>query len=288
MLRFTYIVFIFNNENNIADLTDSLKKIQGNFHKEFIFIDDGSSDDSLNMLKNYVKNLPRTTIITQATSGPTASLNKAFNLSTGDYIHFVEGDEIIHPHATSALIDACSKFGTDVAIGLSSSEKGISQSLNDVITLVQSPIDEILDNKIMEVRNVGISASLVNHRLIDQIDRADTSIYTANMSLSLRCAKHSKFALVKDVISTHQRCSANMDSRFVAYNNIKSIYNFVSANPAIFTKSGAKLLNNLSNEVLNKRSKVRYNLMSLSSKYFKSTPLDKILKLYEEEYNCLF
>ncbi|MEA0971755.1 Glycosyltransferase family 2 N-terminal domain protein [Candidatus Megaera venefica] len=65
MLRCTYIVLIHNNESNIAKLVDSLKKIVGNFRKEFIFVDDGSTDNSLNLLKAEVNDIPRTTIITQ-------------------------------------------------------------------------------------------------------------------------------------------------------------------------------------------------------------------------------
>ena len=57
MLRCTYIVLICNHESNIPDLVDSLKKISGNFRKEFIFVDDGSVDDSLNILILVFKSL---------------------------------------------------------------------------------------------------------------------------------------------------------------------------------------------------------------------------------------
>ena len=55
MLKCSYVVIIRDNAKNIANLITSLKAIKGNFRKEFIFIDDGSSDDSLSTLKNETK-----------------------------------------------------------------------------------------------------------------------------------------------------------------------------------------------------------------------------------------
>lgn len=75
------------------------------------------------------KDLPKTIIITQETFGPTISINKAVSLSTGD-LQFVEGDEIIHPNATSVLIDACTKLRTQVALGLTTSKGYLEEYLD--------------------------------------------------------------------------------------------------------------------------------------------------------------
>ena len=65
MLKCTYIVLLNNNESNISLLIKSLKEISGSFRKEFIIIDDGSKDNSLELVKLAANDLPRTTIITQ-------------------------------------------------------------------------------------------------------------------------------------------------------------------------------------------------------------------------------
>jgi glycosyltransferase involved in cell wall biosynthesis len=65
MLRCTYIILIKDNQENIPRLINSLKKTNRNFRKEFIIIDDGSQDNSLNVIKQITNDLPRTTIITQ-------------------------------------------------------------------------------------------------------------------------------------------------------------------------------------------------------------------------------
>lgn len=288
MLRCSYVVLINNNENNILKLVESLRKIDGNFHKEFIFIDDGSNDNSLDVLKKSVNDLPRTTIITQETQGPTISINKAISLVTGEYVQFVEGDEILHPDSTTVLIESCLKMGTDVSIGLVSNKDLLNNKLRNESIIINDPIAEILSGKISALRQVGKSGSMVHAQLLEKIDKADNSIYTQNMSLSLRCAKYSKFAYINDFISTKNIAAINYDRKFDSYNNLKSIYNFSKENPEIFSRQIPALLRVLSLENLKTRDRIRYFLKSLLSKYVKSYSLKSILDLYKHEFNQLF
>ncbi|MBA2628429.1 MAG: glycosyltransferase family 2 protein [Rickettsiaceae bacterium] len=288
MLRCTYIVLIHNNESNIIKLVDSLKMIAGNFHKEFIFVDDGSTDNSLGLLKTKVNDLPRTTIITQEMEGPTVSVNKAISLATGDYIHFVEGDEVLQINSTSVLMESCLKLGVEVAIGHVAQTISASSKSSGVWQIIQNPINEILLGKIDRVREVGRSGSVVHNKLLDKIAKADSSIYTQNMSLSLRCAKYSKFALLEDYVTTAVDRQNDFDKKFRSYNNLKSIYNFSKENTEIFSNLTSELLMTLSRESLGKSDKINYAMKSLVGKYIKSTSIDGVLTLYKLELEKLF
>ena len=287
MLRCTYIVLIHNNESNIPNLIASLKQVEGNLRKEFIFIDDGSTDNSLSVLKLAVNDLPRTTIIAQQNQGPSISINKASSLATGDYIHFVEGNEVLHPDSTALLIESSLSLGTQVAVGRVLS-KLIAEKINAVPQLIEIPIKTILTNQIASTREIGRSGSLVHRELLDKIDKADSSIYTQNMSLSLRCAKYSKFVYINaDVSSASARCD-DQSSRFVSYNNLRAIYNFTKANPELFANLTSELLLALSRESIQRGDKINYSIKSITSKYIKSTSLDAILKFYKKELDRLF
>ena len=288
MLRCTYIVLICNHESNIPDLVNSLKKISGNFRKEFIFVDDGSVDDSLNILKLAVNDMPRTTIITQENQGPSISINKASSLATGDYIHFVEGNEILYPESTTLLIEASLKLGTQVSVGLVSSEPQGHSAIGTSAKLIDAPLNAILVNKLPVVREIGKSGSLVHSYLLEKIGKADSSIYTQNMSLSLRCAKYSRFAYVAENVSKVSEQYQNAESNFVSYNNLKAIYNFAKANPDLFVNLIPELLSVLSHEVTTRGNKINYSVKSLTSKYIKSLTLEKVLKIYKQELDRLF
>lgn len=286
MTRCTYIIYIHNNINNIPSLVDSLKRINGNLRKEFIFIDDGSADNSLNALKLTVNDLPRTTIITQDLQGPTISINKATSLATGDYIQFVEGNEILHPQSTLFLMEASLKLGTQVAIGKVAAK--LKENVTPSAKLIENPIKEILIHKIEETSSIGKSGSLIHKALLEKTGKADSHIYTHNMSLSLRCAKYSKFAYVEEVISSHINAKQKSYDDFSTHNTLKAIYNFAKDNPELFSNLKTELLTALSS-ILNKTpSKLNYSLKSAISKYIKSPSLDKILSLYKQELDNLF
>lgn len=290
MLRCTYIVLIHNNASNIPNLISSLKKIDGNLRKEFIFIDDGSIDESLQILKQFANDLPRTTIITQQTQGPSVSINKALNLTTGDYIHFVEGDEILHPQSTSLLVESSLKLGTQVSVGavLPKDNTATNNNTQD-IRLVETPIQEILANQTTIAREIGKSGSMVHRELIEKIDKADSGIYTHNMSLSLRCAKYSKFAYIMGGVSSSPTSrGGDQCSKFVSYNNLKAIYNFALENPELFAHLTAELLVALNHEVSKYSDKIYYSIQSIIGKYIKTPSLDKVLKLYKKELDRLF
>ncbi len=288
MLRCTYIVLIHNEEDNILDLIDSLKKIDGNFRKEYIFVDDGSTDESLSILKMAVNDLPRTTIITQSNQGPAISINKASNLATGDYIQFVEGNEVMHSDSTSVLLEACQEFGAQVALGGVASKSFVEEKIEGNGRLIEKPIESILLHKSPNICRIGSSGTIVHRDLLDKVGKADNSVYSQNMSLSLRCAKNSKFVYIPADISYRAKVKPSEDAKFTAYNNLKSIYNFAKSNEEFFSKMIPQLLRSLSREMVGKGEKINYLAKSFASKYLKVSGFRSVLKAYKKEIDKLF
>ena len=291
MLKCTYVILLNDNENNIPYLIKSLKNTTGTFTKEFIIIDDGSKDKSLTTVKFAVNDLPRTIIITQQTQGSAISINKAINLATGDYVHFVEGDEILHSESTMVMIDSCKKFGTEVACIKVEEVENVTtfpEKLSTQPRLIQAPITQIFLNKIKPLRNIGGAGSLVARNLLEKAGKADSSIYSQTMSMSLRCAKYSNFVFVNNILSLKQRRAAQLDKNFESYNNLRATYNFASNHPEICQTIIPELLQNLSLEMVSPKLKIRYYLQSIRAKYSKSLVLDQVLEFYKTEYEKLF
>ena len=61
---------------------------------EFLIIDDGSTDNSLEIIKKYKKQDQRIKIISQKNVGLTKSLAKGVSLSNGDWIARIDCDDI--------------------------------------------------------------------------------------------------------------------------------------------------------------------------------------------------
>lgn len=90
------------------------KLIQELFHQsyqtiEIIAIDDGSSDNSLQVLHNLAKADKRLKVIHQENAGVSAARNRGIDLATGKYLIFIDSDDEILPDFVEALVGAMQK-----------------------------------------------------------------------------------------------------------------------------------------------------------------------------------
>lgn len=102
-IKVSVILPVFNEANYIKATLDSI--INQNFNGyEVIVVDDGSTDDTLNIVKKTLEglSLPHQ-IIHQENSGVSSARNKGISLARGEYIVFVDGDDYILTNHLSQL-----------------------------------------------------------------------------------------------------------------------------------------------------------------------------------------
>lgn len=88
------IVPCYNQENYISDCLDSVLD-QTYTNWECIVIDDGSTDNSKNIIEKYSSKEPKIKYYYQANSGVCIARNTAIKYSAGDYILPLDGDDKI-------------------------------------------------------------------------------------------------------------------------------------------------------------------------------------------------
>ena len=101
-------------ENNIKSLLNQTYK---NF--EIIYIDDGSTDNSLNILNMFKKIDSRIKVIHQENSGVSHSRNVGIEYSNGEYITFIDADDFVDNDYLEYLLNLISKNHSDMAISIS-------------------------------------------------------------------------------------------------------------------------------------------------------------------------
>ena len=62
---------------------------------QIICIDDGSSDNSFNILASFAKSDSRITLLQQQNFGASVARNQGVEFSSGDYISYVDADDFI-------------------------------------------------------------------------------------------------------------------------------------------------------------------------------------------------
>lgn len=90
------IISAYNVEQYIARTLDSVLA-QTYRHIEVIVVNDGSTDDTKNILETYTQKDTRIVIVTQTNNGVSAARNVGLVIAKGEYICFFDGDDIMMP-----------------------------------------------------------------------------------------------------------------------------------------------------------------------------------------------
>jgi glycosyltransferase involved in cell wall biosynthesis len=239
MSTVTYLILLHNNEQDLPQLVDSIKNIEGSFRKEYIIVDDASIDNTKSLAQELFARLPRVTILSNETySGPAFSINHALNLIQGEYVHFAFGGHTLDPSSTAKLINACISLGTELAFGLHGTIDELHNKYKNPYdtgdtVLIEVPIKAVLENKIQDIRTIGYSGTVMSSRLLTKISGADISIFLHNMSIALRASKFSKFASIKETLCYSSESAQKIDNKFEEQDNLRAISNFIEAHTEI-------------------------------------------------------
>ena len=85
-VKVSVILPIYNQEKYLQHALNSLRN-QTLKESEFICVNDGSKDNSLNILKNYSSKDSRIKIINQNNQGTGQARNNGLKAATGEYMH---------------------------------------------------------------------------------------------------------------------------------------------------------------------------------------------------------
>ncbi len=115
---------------------------------EIIVVDDGSTDETLTIAKSFES--PRLKVVTQPCSGAAASRNAACDLSQGDYIQWLDADDLLGPDKVERQMEVAICLG-DKRVLLSSGwaafsrRPSVAQFCQTALWCDQSPADWLVN-----------------------------------------------------------------------------------------------------------------------------------------------
>src|SRR5580698_4662849 len=92
------IIPSYNSENHLAETIKSALS-QTWVNKEIIIIDDGSTDSSVQIAKGFESNVK---VLVQKNKGASAARNAGLKEAKGDYIQFLDSDDLLSPDKIEA------------------------------------------------------------------------------------------------------------------------------------------------------------------------------------------
>lgn len=104
MNELSIIIPVFNSEKYLVSCLNSILERNKGFY-EVIIIDDGSSDSSYEILKNYESIYNTVKILKKNNGGVSSARNLGIEVASGEFLAFVDSDDMLYPNSLSKRID---------------------------------------------------------------------------------------------------------------------------------------------------------------------------------------
>lgn len=115
LVKVSVIVPVYNVEEYIRECLDSLCN-QSLADIEIICVDDGSTDSSKEILKEYESQQSNITVINQENKGLSGARNTGMKHASGEYIYFIDSDDMLVPTALEVMYFVADKLSLDLLI----------------------------------------------------------------------------------------------------------------------------------------------------------------------------
>ena len=113
MVDLSIIIPVYNVEQYLENCLNSI--LNGNLKNiELICINDGSTDNSLNILNNYAEKYNNIKVISQQNQGQGVARNLGIEIAQGEYIGFVDPDDWVEPEMFERMYNQAKKFDLDI------------------------------------------------------------------------------------------------------------------------------------------------------------------------------
>ncbi|HEY8421026.1 MAG TPA: glycosyltransferase family 2 protein [Thermoclostridium sp.] len=109
------IVPVYNSEKTLVRCINSILKQQYQ-NTEIILVNDGSTDNSLTICREYAKMDSRIIVIDKQNTGVSDTRNTGMSYASGQYFQFVDSDDWISENATKDLVDRMQESNCDLVI----------------------------------------------------------------------------------------------------------------------------------------------------------------------------
>lgn len=113
-MKISIVVPVYNVELYLADCLESIL-LQDFEDYEVICVNDGSTDRSLEILREYAEKNRKIKLINNAVNGGLSySRNCGLRHAVGEYILFVDSDDMLQQGALKILSEEAARFDTDI------------------------------------------------------------------------------------------------------------------------------------------------------------------------------
>jgi len=235
------LIPLYNHEQYINECLDSIKN-QTYKNIEVIIVNDGSNDNSEQVVKQWIENNPEPNItyILQENQGVTKTLNKMISLSKGEYITICASDDILTEESiekrveylkNNSLIEAC--IGDANVIGTNSENVHNSAMKSLFYADLKRLENNIVDELVLNWSVVG-PTFLAKKSLYEKVGMYDENLLVEDREFYLKLLADNILGFVPIIVAKYRIHTSNISrknkkAKWNIYNQI-AISNLKHAN----------------------------------------------------------
>jgi Glycosyl transferase family 2 len=191
----SFVVPVYNKAPHLPRVLEQIARQQGDFRRQYVFVDDGSTDGSLDILRDVTRGWENLVIETQPNAGSAATTNRGIALARESFVKFVDADDLLGDHATAMLLktlrdsDACLVYGRAVRYGPDDVLDLDFSAASPVVTRIDAPLRPAIRNAMFNPTQF-----LVRTEAVKAVGGCDERVvFSQEYGLTLRLARRWPF-----------------------------------------------------------------------------------------------
>ncbi len=192
----TVIIPTYNGEKYLPAALDSILA-QSESDVEYIVVDDGSTDTTLEIIKTYQQKIPLTLLQRQRQGNWVANTNHALSLAAGEYVCFLHQDDRWHPKRLQTMKEL---IGQHPLVGLFLHDSDFINNKGVYLGKWSCPLPphptlitpQMLTERLLIQNFISIPAPIFKRKIALALGGLDETLwYTADWDLWLKLANES-------------------------------------------------------------------------------------------------
>lgn len=279
--KVSIIVPIYNSENDLKRCLESLIN-QTYTNIEIILINDGSTDNSEKICKEYKQKDKRIVYKYQKNSGVSSARNKGLNIATGEYILFIDSDDYISIDYIENVYNKMKTSKCEIAVTGLTEVTSTGETIKQVMYIPQDKImqfNDFIDDYINYAYFTCVKM-LFKKTLAEKLKFISELKYGEDMFFAYSLFKKSKILYVSNADYYYVQNSSSATHQI----ELDSLKKYMEDNIYIFEKILKEYPDK--KDVINNRLLTKLNIAAsryMSNKKISKLELKKFIKIYRKK-----
>jgi len=234
-MKFTIVTALYNGAEYLKETIESVLSQSGDFQIEYILIDGGSTDESVEIIKEYEKKLKSSRFpikcsgiefkwVSEKDNGMYDAISKGFSMATGDVYAWINSDDKYLPHAFQIIKNVFEKY-PDIDWA-----KGKTTFIDKEAKRIGVAPCFIFNERWIEMGIYGRYAYFIHQDSVfwrsglwDKSGKIDTSLrYAGDYELWINFAKHSSLWSIDAPVSIFRQKDGQLSEDMTEYRHEQS------------------------------------------------------------------